>query len=64
MTDFVQQDSAKFVLDKPLGEMIWSDAKECLLVMSYAACEKLSRNHQLFAVLPSLLIIRPRLDEA
>ena len=64
MTDFVQQDSAKFVLGKPPGEIMWSDAKECLLVMSYAACEKLSRNHQLFAALPSLLIIRPRLDEA
>lgn len=63
MTDFVQQDSAKFVLGKPPGEIMWSDAKECLLVMSYAACEKLSRNHQLFAALPSLLIIRPRLDE-
>ena len=63
MTDFVQRDSVKFVLDKPLSELPWTDAKESLLVMSYEACERLSRNHQLFTTRPSLLIIRPQQDE-
>ena len=34
--------------------------KETLLVMSYTTCEKLSKDQELFAKLPSLLIIRPR----
>ena len=60
MTDFVQQDPNKFVLDKPLTANSFIENKETLLVMSYITCEKLSKDQELFAKLPSLLIIRPR----
>ena len=60
MTDFVQQDPNKFVLDRPLTANSFIENKETLLVMSYVTCEKLSKDQELFAKLPSLLIIRPR----
>lgn len=60
MNDFVQIDSNKFVLDKPLTMNTFIENKETLLVMSYTTCEKLSKDQELFAKLPSLLIIRPR----
>ena len=60
MTDFVQQDPNKFVLDRPLTANSFIENKETLLVMSYVTCEKLSKDQELFAKLPSLMIIRPR----
>ena len=60
MNDFVQIDSNKFVLDKPLTMNTFIENKETLLVMNYTTCEKLSKDQELFAKLPSLLIIRPR----
>ena len=60
MTDFVQQDPNKFVLDRPLTANSFIENKETLLVMSYVTCEKLSKDQELFAKLPSLLIIRPK----
>lgn len=60
MTDFVQHDPVKFILDKPLTTNSFIENKESLLVMSYTTCEKLSKDQALFAKLPSLLIIRPK----
>jgi len=60
MNDFVQIDPHKFVLDKPLTMNTFIENKETLLVMSYTTCEKLSKDQELFAKLPSLLIIRPK----
>ena len=60
MNDFVQIDPHKFVLDKPLTMNTFIESKETLLVMSYTTCEKLSKDQELFAKLPSLLIIRPK----
>ena len=52
MNDFVQIDSNKFVLDKPLTMNTFIENKETLLVMSYTTCEKLSKDQELFAKLP------------
>ena len=60
MTDFVQHDPVKFILDKPLTTNSFIENKESLLVMSYTTCEKLSKDQALSAKLPSLLIIRPK----
>ena len=60
MTDFVQHDPVKFILDKPLTTNSFIENKESLLVMSYTTCEKLSKDQALSAKLHSLLIIRPK----
>lgn len=61
-SDFVQRDTAKFILDKPLVTNPLAEDKESLLVLSYATCQKLSKDQNLFAKLPSLLIIRPQIN--
>ncbi|WP_176555107.1 MULTISPECIES: cation:proton antiporter [unclassified Butyricimonas] len=61
-SDFVQRDTAKFILDKPLVTNPLTEDKESLLVLSYATCQKLSKDQNLFAKLPSLLIIRPQIN--
>ena len=61
-SDFVQRDTAKFILDKPLVSNPLTEDKESLLVLSYATCQKLSKDQNLFAKLPSLLIIRPQIN--
>ena len=61
-SDFVQRDAAKFILDTPLVTNPLAEDKESLLVLSYATCQKLSKDQNLFAKLPSLLIIRPQIN--
>ncbi|WP_303182003.1 cation:proton antiporter [uncultured Butyricimonas sp.] len=61
-SDFVQRNTAKFILDKPLVTNPLAEDKESLLVLSYATCQKLSKDQNLFAKLPSLLIIRPQIN--
>ena len=61
-SDFVQRDTAKFILDTPLVTNPLAEDKESLLVLSYATCQKLSKDQNLFAKLPSLLIIRPQIN--
>ena len=61
-SDFVQRDTTKFILDKPLVTNPLAEDKESLLVLSYATCQKLSKDQNLFAKLPSLLIIRPQIN--
>lgn len=60
--DFVQRDPAKFILDEPLATNPLVGEKESLLVLSYATCQKLSKDQNTFAKLPSLLIIRPQIN--
>ena len=63
MTEFVQHDPVKFIMDKPLTSNPLIKNKECLLVISYVTCEKVAKSRDLFSKLPSLLIIRPETIE-
>lgn len=61
ISDFVQRDPKKFILDnESLANDPLIENKECLLFLSFSTCEELAKDHALFAKLPSLLIIRPR----
>lgn len=62
LSEIIARHPSRFTVDEPVSTNTDLRRSDSLLIISYETCKNIAQNNGLFKLLPSLLVIRPKLE--